>query len=96
MEVGEELAAGAKRELKEETGLTARSFRLVDLHSHDSDIYGQVVILGYLAAGVSGKPSAGGDAKEAKWYPLDALPLLAFKSHGELIEKAKEITSRES
>ena len=91
MEVGEELAEGAARELKEETGLSGKSFRLLDLHSHSSDIYGQVIILGYLAEGVSGKARAGGDAREAKWHSLDALPLLAFKSHGELIEKAIEM-----
>ena len=88
MEVGETLEEGAARELKEETGLDAKDISLLALHEHMSDIYGQVIILGYLAEGISGKLKAGADAKDAKWFALDELPLLAFESHRELIDKA--------
>ena len=79
--VGEEVEAAARRELREETGLEAGALTLLgvfsgDAHRHtypDGNEVAWVTAL-YTAHGVSGDARAGDDAGEAAWWPLEALP----------------------
>jgi 8-oxo-dGTP diphosphatase len=47
----------------------------------------QNVALAFLVAHVAGEPAAGDDAEAAGWFPLDALPPLAF-DHGRILADA--------
>lgn len=81
------------RELREETGLTYpfRTFIRIGVFDRpDRDPRGRYVSFTYLwrVQGIdSVRPVAGSDAKEVRWFPLEALPALAF-DHREIIEKA--------
>ncbi|SDE02290.1 NUDIX hydrolase [Glycomyces harbinensis] len=75
----EELAAAARRELAEETGLAEPGGHLEQLASYgapDRDPRGRVVTIAYLALVPDLPiPTAGTDAAEAEWRPVGALGL---------------------
>ncbi len=88
---GETLADAARRELLEETGLAAPD--LEQLHTAGDpgrDPRGWTVSVAFLARvdRKKLKPKAADDASEAKWFPLDDLPELAF-DHAMILERAK-------
>src|SRR5262249_30050894 len=78
---GESLEAAARRELAEETGL--RDVYLEQLYTFGDpgrDPRGHVVTVAYFAL-IASDPTplhAGTDAAEAGWFPVGALPSLAF------------------
>ena len=88
----EPLEAAAARELVEETGIA-----LPDPPSRIVGVYGQrgrdprgwTVTAAYLVDLGDGPPpvSGGDDASEARWWPLDALPPLAF-DHASIVADA--------
>ena len=75
LEAGEHPAAGAVREVLEETGLVVEPVELLGLFM---DTYGpeQIPTLNvlYLAKAVGGEQRAGSDAAQMHWFRLDALP----------------------
>ena len=79
IEFGERAADAALRELKEETGLTARLVGLVDTVDgiFSSRTTGEVtrhyVLFDYAAVWLSGEPVAGDDAAHAEWIGPDRL-----------------------
>lgn len=88
LEKMESLAAGARRELEEETGLKAGKLSLVhivnDPRKEDSTHYMHV---NFLAEDVTGEPELREPAKcyEWRWFPLKALPDDIFLGHRRLI-----------
>jgi 8-oxo-dGTP diphosphatase len=87
---GETLEEAAFRELREETG--TENVYLEQLYTFgepDRDPRGRVVTVAYFALVPSDKSPllAGTDAAAAAWFPLSALPPLAF-DHGKIIEHA--------
>ena len=75
---GEAIETAAIRELLEETGIRATPvgpFTAVDAfdHAEDGRLRFHYVLVAVLCSFVSGKPSAGDDALEARWIPLQAL-----------------------
>lgn len=91
MEMDETIECCAVRELQEETGLVvaADDVRLVGVFSRvDRDPRGRTVTAAY---GVHLKEShdavGADDAAEARWFPLSALPPLAF-DHADIIAAA--------
>jgi 8-oxo-dGTP diphosphatase len=87
----EKLADAACRELAEETGL--KLDELEQLHTAGDpgrDPRGWTVSVVFLARVDRRKPmaKAGDDASEARWFPLDALPPLAF-DHATILERAR-------
>lgn len=90
---GESLTAAVNRELEEETGIQVNY--LEQLYTFGDDIARdprfRVIAVAYFALVNSAKMElkAGTDAVEAKWFPLDALPELAF-DHKAIIELARE------
>ena len=88
MEMDETIEHCAVRELEEETGLTAseQEIRLIGIYSNPNrDPRGRTVTAAYAFLlpestlhGGQGDARAGDDAAEVRWWPLNALPPLAF------------------
>jgi 8-oxo-dGTP diphosphatase len=79
LEWGESTRAGALRELREETGVEAELFGLIDVvdgiftSRTSGDVTRHYVLIDYVARHISGVPVAGDDAAEAKFVTLGAL-----------------------
>lgn len=89
---GEDPRATAAREALEETGLTVAIEGLLDVFYNPPGRGGASIFILYRARRVSGEPVAGDDADDAHFFPLDALPDLAFASTRAAIERVKEST----
>ena len=92
MEKNETLSACAVREFFEETGICIEEERTKFLMLADApnrDPRGRVVSAVYIAQCRLGEltPQAGDDASDAQWFPMDALPPLAF-DHQKIISQA--------
>ena len=91
VEEGETLAEGCAREVKEETGLAAGDWeQLYTAGDPGRDPRGwtvSVVFLGRVDAAAL-RPTAGDDASEVGWFPLDELPELAF-DHAMILHRAR-------
>ncbi|MEU7151203.1 NUDIX hydrolase [Streptomyces sp. NPDC045456] len=81
----------AARELKEESGITVPAADLWQVGAYDApgrDPRGRYVTVAYTATLPSPvPPTAADDAVDARWWPLDALPDLAF-DHAEILADA--------
>ena len=79
----------AIRELEEETGLTIETIHQIGAYSKvDRDPRGRTITVAYLAIIDKTVPVIGlDDAAKADWWPLSALPQLAF-DHDEIIADA--------
>jgi len=75
LESGEHPAAGARRELLEETGLVVEPTEVLGFWP---DVYGPeeepTLNICYLAEVIGGEARPGDDATEMAWFPLDSLP----------------------
>ena len=96
MEMDETIEHCALRELQEETGLTATesALRLIGIYSAPGrDPRGRTVTAAFLLRlTADASATAGDDAAELRWWPLAALPPLAF-DHTQIIADA---TKRET
>lgn len=88
---GESSRAAGSRELEEETGIIVPVADLRQVGAFDApgrDPRGRYVSVAYTATLPSlVQPTAGDDATAARWWPLDALPDLAF-DHAEIVAGA--------
>jgi len=87
LESGEHPEAGVLREVREETGLAARVVRLVGVamgRYGDDDTLNLVYELA-----VDGEPEARDDSLEMRWFPLDALPEMAFEHERALLAQLR-------
>jgi len=87
VDVGEKVEDALVREMKEETHLDVTISRLLGVYSdpaRDPRFHTASVV--YVAK-AEGEPRGGDDAKEAKLYPLDAIPLdtLVF-DHADIVK----------
>jgi 8-oxo-dGTP diphosphatase len=92
LEIDEDLEECAKRELKEETGVSDLYLeQLFTLGRPNRDPRERVISVTYYALAPANKltVNAGSDAAEADWFPLNQLPELAF-DHAEIIRRAQE------
>ena len=91
LEMDETVAHCAERELEEETGIALTGMQLVGIYSDvDRDPRGRVVTAAYAAMTTMPEAVASDDAAAAKWWPLNALPELAF-DHDKILEDAKRV-----
>lgn len=88
----ESLDAAARRELKEEAGVSVRSLeQLYTFGDPKRDPARRAITVTYFALIDSAKlaPVAGTDASSVGWFPVDALPPLAF-DHARIVRYALE------
>ena len=85
----------AVRELEEETGMKIQELRQIGAYSKvDRDPRGRTITVAYLAVIDSPCEVIGqDDAAKAQWFPLDALPRLAF-DHDEIMSDATKLYKR--
>jgi 8-oxo-dGTP diphosphatase len=97
LEMDEELADGAARELAEETGLVG--VKLEQMHTFGTcgrDPRGRVISVAFVGTVEPDRATvkAGDDAAEAAWFDIDRLPDMAF-DHNEMANMAiKKLFSR--
>ena len=91
MDMDETTEQCAIRELKEETGLEVTDVQQIGTYSKvDRDPRGRTITVAYLAVVESQMEVKGqDDAAKAQWFPIDALPDLAF-DHDEIMKDAIE------
>lgn len=91
VDFGETSRAAAARELAEEAGVHAAPDELTRVDVFDApgrDPRGRYVTVAYRLTVISTLPiQAGDDAVRAQWWPLEALPELAF-DHADIIRAA--------
>ena len=90
VEPDEPLAAAARRELAEETGIREVPYlaQIGTFGDPQRDPRGRVISVAYIGLLSHPTPVQGGDdASQARWWPVDALPPLAF-DHEEILECA--------
>ncbi|HEU4745219.1 MAG TPA: NUDIX domain-containing protein [Anaerolineales bacterium] len=77
---GEDPAEAAARECLEETGLTVRVRRVLDIISGKEHARGADFIIVYQAEVISGELKADDDADAVEWFEREKLPQLAFRA----------------
>ena len=79
MQMDEDAQTGAKRELKEETGLEADYIEQFGTFTEvNRDPRGRVVTIAYFALVKKTEVKGADDAAQAKWFSIDSIPPLAF------------------
>ena len=93
---GERVRDAAVRELAEETAVSAGELELFGVYDAPGrDPRGPTMSIAYLMRAPAELQARGGDdAREARWWPLAALPALAF-DHAELIADAVSCAARD-
>ncbi|MAJ45018.1 MAG: NUDIX hydrolase [Candidatus Marinimicrobia bacterium] len=87
IELNETPDQAAIRELKEETNLDGRVNCQLGYTSHFNSLHGDILLLAFLMDVSDFKDMvAGDDADDAKLFPLNQLPQLAFTSHEKIVE----------
>jgi ADP-ribose pyrophosphatase YjhB (NUDIX family) len=84
-ESGESIGEAALRELKEESGIQGKILSLVDVDSVKSRHYGDLTFITWEVEQTGGILSPGDDAAAVRYFPIDKLPKLAFKSNEKAI-----------
>jgi ADP-ribose pyrophosphatase YjhB (NUDIX family) len=84
-ETGESIEQAALRELQEESGIEGKIINLVDVDSVKSRHYGDLTFITYEVEKVGGTLFAGDDATEVRYFLIDKLPYLPFKSNEKAI-----------
>jgi len=73
------------RELKEETRLQGTLKNLIGVYTEPTRLYGNVLLIAYDMKYTSGRPRAGTDTTDAKFFPANKLPKIPFASHRAII-----------
>ena len=90
LNMDETVARCAERELEEETGIRLTGMQLVGLYSDvERDPRGRVITAAYTAITTMPEAVAADDAAAARWWPLSALPQLAF-DHDKILADARQ------
>lgn len=78
VDAGEDPARAAERECLEETGLSVRVKRVLDVIAGREHERGADIVIAYRGEVISGILSPGDDADAADWFTREELPPLAF------------------
>ncbi|RPI89857.1 MAG: NUDIX hydrolase [Chloroflexi bacterium] len=83
---GEDPAEAAARECLEETGLSVRVTRVLDIISGKEHPRGADFIIVYHASVIDGKLKPDDDADAVEWFARESLPPLAFRATQKVLE----------
>lgn len=86
LEMGETPREGGRRELLEETGLTALETGVLELET-DTTAYGGILLVVLEVTGWSGSAEPGDDASEILWLRPGEIKGLAFRAHDRIVAK---------
>lgn len=90
IEEGESADQAAARELAEEAGITGVKLQQMGTYTEPNrDPRGWTATIAYLGIVEQPVARAGDDAAEAKWFPIDQLPPLAF-DHRRIVDEIFE------
>ena len=90
LEWGESPKSGARRELLEETGITAKKLSLVGVYDSITDARQHVILVAYRVLSWTGDPVPGDDASDVCWFDINAIPPLAFRIHEKFLADSLE------
>lgn len=97
LNMDETVARCAERELEEETGIKLTGMQLVGIYSDvERDPRGRVITAAYSAMTTMPEATAADDAAAAQWWPLNALPQLAFDHETILMDAMRVMKIKES
>lgn len=86
-ETGESIESAALRELHEETGIRGKIIDFVCADSIYNNSYGDLIFITYEIEWIKNQLAAGDDAVEARFFPLNEIPDLAFESNTKAINR---------
>ena len=87
VEMGETIEQAVLRETEEEAGIRGEVVRLLDTGSLESEFYGDLIWTTFEVRRISGEVRSGDDACDAKFFPIDNLPKMAFGSNERALKK---------
>ncbi|MFB0556900.1 MAG: NUDIX hydrolase [Dehalococcoidia bacterium] len=88
IESGETAEEACLRELKEETGVSGEIVKLIGVASReDKEIYGDMLIVRYLVKVKSGKPTAGDEVEDVRFFDIAELPEYYVNLFEDIIEE---------
>lgn len=97
VQMDEDIRDGARRELEEETGLAGIPLRQLGAYGDPGrDPRGRVITIAFIALVPSSDLVArgGSDAQDARWFPVDGLPPLAF-DHARILADGRASLARD-
>jgi 8-oxo-dGTP diphosphatase len=94
VDFGEEPAAAAVRECREETGLEVEITGLLDVIAGREHERGADLVIVYYARLIGGEPQAGDDVDEVAFFASDELPPLAFRATRIVLDKRHDAQLR--
>ena len=97
MNIDESAEEGALRELNEETGLVLKQEQLRQFGAFTAvnrDPRERVITIAFYVLIEKTEVQGGDDAAQARWFPLDEIPPLAF-DHDQILSKAIEKIKKE-
>ncbi|MFQ5518069.1 MAG: NUDIX domain-containing protein [Acidimicrobiia bacterium] len=96
VDYGEEVRQAAARELAEETGLVAEIGEVIYAASNFHDPEKLTIGIWFRGLVVGGELKAGDDADDARFFPIDDLPEMAFDTDRELLQRLGADVSSDS
>jgi len=94
-ELNESIVDAAMRELEEETSIHGRVIRLLGAESFNSEVYGDLLVVTFEVEKTFGCEQPGDDAEAVAYFPIGALPELAFAPNESAVRAALEIHREE-
>jgi 8-oxo-dGTP diphosphatase len=94
IEYDEDARTTGAREAFEETGLSVEIEDLYSVESCFDDPRGNALLVLYRARITGGEPTAGDDAEDVRFFPLNDLPPIAFEAHRTALGKLASAATR--